>query len=112
MNALTDYRRPAARVLRQAAGGAWRPLGGWHQDAPGAWALVFAARGGRVRSALRARVFRSGGAWVWEVVRFDLASRRVRRVENRSRAGAWWASAHAAMPWAEAAARGADPRLI
>jgi hypothetical protein len=42
------------------------------------------------------------------VEEFDLRSRRVRRIANRSAAGRWYVSAWAAMPWADAAARTSD----
>jgi hypothetical protein len=42
------------------------------------------------------------------VEEFDLRTRRVRRTVNRSARGLWWFEAHAAMPWADAAARTSD----
>ena len=107
MNALTEYRRPGAGYRAEAARSPWRALGGWHRRDGGDWALVY-ANGRRRTAARRAVVCVEGGAWVWRVEEFDLRSRRVRRIANRSARGRWYASAGAAMPWADAAARTSD----
>ena len=108
MNAITEYRRPGARYRAEASAGPWRMLGGWHRNADGSWSAVYAMRARRPKRARRATVFRSEGAWVWEVAEFDLASRRVKRIENRSARGLWYVAAAAAFPWADAAARTSD----
>ncbi|HPS07319.1 MAG TPA: hypothetical protein PLG22_07290 [Kiritimatiellia bacterium] len=107
MNTLTDYRRPGARYRSEAARSAWLGLGGWHLRDGGDWARVYAS-GSRRTVARRAVVCREAGAWVWMVEEFDLSSRRVRRIANRSRRGRWYVSAAAAMPWADLAARASD----
>lgn len=43
MNTLTDYRKPGAGYMAEAARSAWRALGGWHRrDAGEAEALLLA----------------------------------------------------------------------
>lgn len=107
MNVLTEYRRPGAAYRAEAARSAWRALGGWHLRDDGTLSRVYAARGRRT-AARRAVLYREAGAWVWRVEEFDLRSRRVRRIANRSARDKWYASAGAAMPWADAAARTSD----
>ena len=107
MNALTDYRRPGVAYRAEAERGVWRGLGGWHLRDGGDWARVYAS-GRRRTVARRAVICLDAGAWVWRVEEFDLLSRQVRRIANRSLRGTWWVSAAAAMPWADAAARTSD----
>lgn len=106
MNALTDYRKPAADYLREAMCSRWRALGGWHREGH-EWKRVY-SMGRRARKARRAVIYHSCGWWQWRVEEFDLGSRAVRRIANRNRAGTGYFSAAAAMPWADAAARTSD----
>ena len=107
MNTLTEYRKPTARYRAEAMAGAWRPLGGWHMRDDGRWTCVYTL-GGRVRKARRAVIYRDRGAWVWTVEEFSLSTRAVLRTANRSGAGVFYVSAHAAFAWADAAARTSD----
>ncbi len=108
MDAITEYRRPGAAYRAEAWAAPWRRLGGWHQNADGSWSAVYAHIPRSRARARRATVFLRSGAWVWRVEEFDLRTRAVRRTVNRSGAGAWYVSAPAAFPWADAAARTSD----
>lgn len=106
MNAVTEYPRPSVRYRREAQRSPWRPLGGWHLRESGDWARVYTA--GRRTQARRAVVFLERGWWRWHVEEFDLETRQVRRICNRSRAGTGHYASAAAFPWADAAARTSD----
>lgn len=62
-----------------SAASRWRPLGGWHLADKGRLERVYSA-GPRARSARRAVIRLDGHAWTFEVVQFDLWTRKVRRV--------------------------------
>lgn len=99
---LTDYQRPPARYREEALATRWRGLGGWHLCDDGAWRRVYVC--GRRGTARRAAVYQDGG-WRWNIEAFDLRSRNVKRIVNRSRREIWYVSAAAAFPWADTAAR-------
>lgn len=107
MSTLTQYRAPSAAYRAEARSCAWRPMGGWHMWDDGRWTCVYTL-GGRVRKARRAVIFRERGAWVWRIEEFSLETRAVLRTANRSGAGVFYVSAHAAFAWADAAARTSD----
>jgi len=100
--ALTEYRRP--RVAPGELATAWRALGGWHREGAG-WRRVYWSGCRRAGTARRAVAERVGGWWVWRVEEFDLHTRAVRRIVNRSARGVGYFSAAAAWPFADAAAR-------
>lgn len=98
---LTEYRRP--RTCAADGHGNWRGLGGWHREGAG-WRRVYESVARRRMVARRAVVERVGGWWVWRIEEFELRSRAVRRVVNRSARGRGYLSAAAAWPFADAAA--------
>jgi hypothetical protein len=94
----TEYRRPRRRIGRRLRRrrGVGSGAGGGARTEAGARCTRSGRRG---RPGAEGDGVQKGRAWTWEVTEFDLASRRVRRGGERSRGGAWYVSAEAAMPW-------------
>jgi len=104
---LTQHRRPHPHYgLRQIAGSAWSPLGGWYLHADNTWRRVWTVPGRRVRTARRAVVAHVGGLWCWKIEVFDLSTRQVRRIADRGSRG--YLMAEMAFPFADLSAKTAD----
>ena len=104
MNSVTRYRTPGGAYRAEVARSGWRLCaGGWRTEPDGSWSAVYARRRGR--RARRARVWRVAGHWLWRVEVFDLRTRATLGTLARCLAGVRYVSAHAARPWADAAAR-------